>query len=109
ERPAPTTADLARPKTFSLPPEVLDRYAGQYLLNTKPDSPKARIAREGGHLTLSLPFRPGPLTLEPISETQFDMPFTDGRFTFLKDEAGTVTGVHFRIGDGERDWKRAGP
>jgi hypothetical protein len=109
ERPAPTAADLDRPKTVTLPPEVLDRYAGQYLLNTKPDSPKARIAREGDHLTLSLPFRPGPLTLEPISETQFEMPFTDGRFTFLKDEAGTVTGVHFRIGDGERDWKRVGP
>jgi hypothetical protein len=109
ERAAPTPADLARPRKVALPTDVLDRYAGQYLLNTKPDAPRAMIAREGDHLTLSLPFRPGPLTLEPISETQFDMPFTDGRFTFLKDDAGKVTGVHFRIGDGERSWKRIEP
>jgi hypothetical protein len=109
ERPAPTAAELARPQKVSLPAEVLDRYTGQYRLNTKPDAPTATIAREGDHLTLSLPFRPGPLALEPISETQFDMPFTDGRFTFLKDDAGKVTGVHFRIGDGERSWKRIEP
>ena len=34
------------------------------------------------------------------------MPFTDGRFTFRKDDQGRVTGVLFRIGDGERDMKR---
>ena len=37
------------------------------------------------------------------------MPYTDSRFTFRKDEAGRVTGVHFRIADGERDWQRIGP
>jgi hypothetical protein len=58
ERPAPTAQELARPKVVTLPAEVLDRYAGQYLLNAKPDSPRATIAREGGHLTVSFPFRP---------------------------------------------------
>jgi hypothetical protein len=106
ERAVPAPADLARSKLVTLAPEVLDSYAGQYLLNTEPDAPRATIARVGSHLTLTLPFRPGPLALESISETQFDLPFTDGRFTFLKDAGGRVTGVHFRIGDGERDWKR---
>ena len=108
-RPAPTAGDLARPKTIALPSELLDRYAGHYLLNTKPDAPTATIAREGNHLTVTLPFRPQPLVLEPISETQFDMPFTDGRFTFRTDGAGKVTGVHFRIGDSERNMGRVGP
>ena len=108
ERPAPTAAALARPRVIELPPEILDRYAGRYRHSPKPDSAFAVIAREGDHLTLTLPSRPRPLRLEPISETEFDMPHTDGRFTFLKDAAGKVTGVHFRIADGERDWQRVG-
>ena len=74
DRPAPSASDIARPKPVALPPEILDRYVGHYRLNAKPDSPVATIAREGGHLTISFPFRPQPLALEPISETQFDMP-----------------------------------
>jgi hypothetical protein len=109
ERAAPTASDLARSKVVTLTAEVLDRYAGRYLLNAKPGAPKATIAREGGHLTVSFPFRPRPLELEPISETEFDMPFTDGRFTFRKDDRGRVTGVLFRIGDGERDMKKVAP
>jgi hypothetical protein len=109
ERAAPSPKDLERPKVVTLPAEVLDRYVGQYALNEKPDAPKATIAREGGHLVVSFPFRPQPLALEPISETEFDMPYTDGRFTFHKDDQGRVTGVLFRIGDGRRDMKRVGP
>ncbi len=109
ERAAPTAKDLSRPKVITLPSEVLDRYAGQYLLNEKPEAPKATIAREDGHLTVIFPFRPQPLALEPITETEFDMPYTDGRFTFRKDGQGRVIGVHFRIGDGERDMKKLAP
>jgi hypothetical protein len=109
ERPAPPAADRARPKVITLPTEVLDQYAGQYLLGPKSRAPKATIAREDGHLTVSFPFRPEPLTLEAISQTEFDMPYTDGRFTFIKDANGRVTGVHFRIGDGERNLMRIAP
>jgi hypothetical protein len=42
-----------------------------------------------------------------ISETEFDMPYTDGRFTFRRED-GRVTGALFRIGDGERDLKKIG-
>jgi hypothetical protein len=109
ERPAPTAKDLARPTVVAVPTEVLDRYAGQYQVKSKPGSSKATIAREGDHLTVSFPSRPQRLVLEPISQTEFDMPFTDGRFNFRKDDNGRVTGVLFRIGDGERDMTRLGP
>lgn len=109
ERAAPTASDLARPKVITLPTQVLDKYVGQYLLNDKPDAPKATITREGDHLVVRFPFRTRPLALEPISETEFDLPSTDGRFTFRKDDQGRATGVHFRIGDGERDWKKLAP
>jgi hypothetical protein len=109
ERRPPTVQDRARPKVISLPAEVLDQYVGQYRLGTKPRAPTAVITRAGGHLTVSFPFRPQPLDLEPISTTEFDLPYTDGRFTFIKDEQGRVTGIHFRIGDGERDMKRLAP
>jgi 3-keto-disaccharide hydrolase len=109
ERPAPTEKDLDRPKVVTLPTEVLDGFAGQYLVNAKPDAPKATIKREGDHLTVTFPFRPQALAMEPISETEFDMPFTDGRFTFRKDDSGRVAGALFRIGDGERVMKKVLP
>src|SRR5262249_54508578 len=99
----------ARPRRVVLTRDVLDEYSGQYLVNAKPDAPMATIVREGDHLTVSFPFRPQPLVLEPISETEFDMPYTDGRFTFRKDKAGQVTGVLFHIGDSERDMKKVAP
>ena len=103
DRPAPTSADLARPRPMPLSTEILDRYAGRYRLHSGADAPVATIAREKGHLTVTFPFRPGSLALEPVSETEFAMPFTDGHFTFRKDGQGQVTGVLFKIGDGERD------
>lgn len=109
ERPAPTAEQVARPKVVSVPSQVLDQYAGEYLLNDKPQAPKATIKREDGHLVITFPFRPQPLVMEPISETEFDMPFTDGHFTFRKDGQGRVTGVLFRIGDGRRELKKAAP
>ncbi|MDR3637821.1 MAG: DUF1080 domain-containing protein [Isosphaeraceae bacterium] len=109
ERPAPTPAQLARAKVITLPTDVLDQYTGQYLLNAKPDAPKATVSRQDGHLVITFPFRPQPLGLEPISDHEFDMPFTDGRFTFRKDAGGRVTGVLFRIGDGERDMTKVTP
>jgi hypothetical protein len=108
ERPAAKPEDLAHPAVVTLPKERLGRFAGQYLLGEKPDSPRATIARENDHLVVSFPFRPGKLVLEPISETEFDMPHTDGRFTFHTDPDGRVTSVLFHIGDSDRNMKRIG-
>ena len=106
ERPAQTAKDLDRPKVITLSAELLDQYTGKYSLNDKPNSPIATITREQGHLVVTLSFRPQPLVIEPVSENVFDMPYTDGRFTFRKDDQGRVTRVHFKIGDGEREMKR---
>jgi hypothetical protein len=69
----------------------------------------ATITREGGHLTISFPFRPQPLELEPISETEFDLPFTDGGLKFHQDDQGHVTGASFRVADGVHEMKRIAP
>ena len=108
ERPAPTEKDLAPPEAVAVSQELLDRYAGRYRMGEGPGARVVTIAREGGHLTVSFPFRPGALEIVPISETEFDMPTTDGRFTFRTDDRGRATGLLFRIGDGERDLKRLG-
>lgn len=107
ERPAPTPDRVGMPKVVALPEGTLDRYAGRYQLS--PGSQAfAVFKRQGDHLSLELPFRPEPLAIWPVSETQFDMPHTDGQFTFRVNDQGDVTSVHFRVGDGERDWPRAG-
>jgi hypothetical protein len=106
ERAQPTPENLARPKAVPLPDSVLDRYVGKYLVNSRPD---LTVARAGDHLTVNFAFRPATLEIVPVSETEFAMPFTDGRFTFKRDADGRVTGVVFRVGDGEREMKRAAP
>jgi hypothetical protein len=106
ERAAPTAQDLARPKVVPLPTDLLDRYAGRYRMGSQPDGPLATVAREGGHLTISFPFRPRPLAMEPISEAEFDLPSTDARVTFLKDDRGRVTRLRFRVADGSQEMTR---
>jgi hypothetical protein len=110
ERPKPSAADIQRPRAVKLPQELLDRYAGSYRPKaSRSDSPPWKVSRDGDHLTLLLPARTIALELVPISETQFDMPQTDGRFTFESDPGGKVTGVQFRIGDGDRTLMRVRP
>lgn len=106
ERPAPSPSDLESPKRVVLSASTLDQYVGAYLLNDKPNAPRAAIRREGDHLTITFPFRPQALVLEPISEIEFVMPFTYAQFSFRKAESGQVTGALFRIGDGERQLRK---
>lgn len=91
---------------YAMSAEELDACAGRYRLGG--DS-AAVVAREGDHLTVTFPWRPGPLELRAASATEFEMPSTDGGFRFRKDAAGKITGVDFRIGDGERDMARLAP
>jgi hypothetical protein len=110
ERPGPAPADLERSKIVKLSASLLDRVAGHYVeADEGPNGPKITVAREDDHLTVLFPFRPVALVMEPISETEFDMPYTDGRFTFRLDSKGRSVGALFRIGDGERHLKRVGP
>ncbi len=109
ERPAPTGEALAAPKVVPIAGAALDACVGTYLMGDRPGAPRVAIARSGDHLTVTFPFRPQALALLPVSETEFAMPHTDGRFVFRRDAAGRVEGANFRIGDGERDLKRVRP
>ncbi len=109
DRPRPTAADVAPIHRVSLSPAQLDRYVGAYRMGDIPAAPTAKIARSSDHLEITLPFRPGALELVPTSDTEFAMPYTDGHFTFKRNTEGKVTGVIFRVADGERELKRADP
>jgi len=102
ERSPPGAEDLARPKIVSLSAEALDQFAGEYTTGPKKDAPPITISRGDGHLLFKLPSRPTPLVMQAVSPTEFVLPHTDARFTFQRDDQGRVTGVLFRVGDGER-------
>ena len=106
ERTAATASDVRNPEIVSLTPRELDAFAGKYAAETGKSAEPFSISREAGHLLLKLPLRPTPLQLQPISQTVFILPRTDGRFTFQKDDQGQVTGALFRVGDGERKLTR---
>jgi hypothetical protein len=107
ERAAPTSELAARPVIVKLPPAALDAVAGRYEVGPGAKDFRLTISREDALLLLRLAFRPTPLRLEPISETVFILPHTDGRFTFRKDDRGRVTGCQFQIGDGMRELTKA--
>jgi hypothetical protein len=102
ERPAPTAEDVARPKIVSLSANELDVLTGQYKMGHKPDSKPVSITRADGHLLFKMASRPKPLMMQPISPSEFVLPHTDAHFTFQRDDEGRVTGILFRVGDGEQ-------
>jgi hypothetical protein len=106
ERAEPAVENLKRPETVTLAPEVLDAYAGSYELGPELDALRVKIARDGGHLIMTLPFRPLSLRLDPISATEFVMPRTDAGLRFTQDPQGKVTGLLLRVADGERRLNR---
>ncbi|MDX2038000.1 MAG: DUF1080 domain-containing protein [Isosphaeraceae bacterium] len=106
ERSAPTAEQARRAETVALSDAALDRLVGDYALSDANDGKVVQIGRAGRNLTVKFPFRKFKLEMEPISETVFDLPKTDGRFTFRLDDKGAVKSVHFRIGDGEREYPR---
>ncbi len=102
ERRVPTPEDLARPNIISLPVEALDSLTGQYAMGPKNNARPVTISRGEGHLILKLPFRRAALVMQAISPTEFVLPHTDARFTFQRDDQGRVTGVLFKVADGEQ-------
>ncbi len=106
ERPAPSAADLAAPKLVTLAPEALDRFAGRYRSANRADGPATVVTREGDHLALKFPTRDDLVPIVPISATTFVSPVTASSFDFRSDPTGRVTGVRYRIGDGDGEWVR---
>jgi hypothetical protein len=109
ERPAPPAAYPDRPRTISLPEAELDPLTGQYAMGNRPDAKPVVISRGDGNLLFKMAARPRPVVMLPVSSSEFVLPHADARFTFQRDEKGTVTGVLFRVGDGERVLKKLSP
>jgi hypothetical protein len=102
ERAAPPADYLAGRSIVSVPADVLDSLTGQYAMGQKKGSKPVTISSGDGHLLFKMATRPRPLLMLPISPTEFVLPRTDARFTFQRDDQGRVTGVLFKVGDGEQ-------
>ena len=102
DRPAPPADYLADRKIISLAADVLDPLTGNYAMGHDKNAKPVVISREAGHLLFKMASRPKPLVMQPVSETEFVLPRTDARFRFQRDDQGRVTGVMFRVGDGEQ-------
>ena len=102
ERPAPPADYPARRKIISLSPDVLDPLTGQYAMGHHKDAKPVMVSRGDGHLLFKMASRPKPLVMQPISATEFVLPHAERPFTFQRDGQGRVTGVLFKVGDGEQ-------
>jgi hypothetical protein len=102
ERPAPPADYLAARKVISLPADALEPLTGQYAMGHSKDSKPVTISRADGHLLFKMASRPRPLVMQAISPTEFVLQHTDAKFSFQRDDHGQVTGVVFRVGDGEQ-------
>jgi hypothetical protein len=107
DRPAPPGSSLQRPETVKLSSEQLDAIAGDYAAGPGAKDFRLSIARDGDGLRLLLPFRPTPLHLDAVSQSVCVLPYTDARFTFLKDSRGVVDRCEFQVGDGKRILNRS--
>jgi Domain of Unknown Function (DUF1080) len=102
ERPAPPADYLANRPIISVSSDVLDQLTGKYAMGQKKDSKPVVISRGDGHLLFKMASRPRPLMMQPVSPTEFVLPHADARLTFERDNHGKVTGIRFRVGDGEQ-------
>lgn len=105
ERPAPPAEAIKKPTLAKLSDQALEKFTGPYVMGTNMSAPRIVITKGDGHLLVKFPFLPTPLVIEPINETTFAMPHTDGRYTFDVSD-GKVTAAKFEIGDGERTMKK---
>ena len=102
ERPRPPADYLSSRRLVSLSADVLDQLTGQYAMGHHKDSKPVAITRGDGCLLFKMASRPRPLVMQAVSTTEFVLPQTDARFTFQRNEQGRVTGVLFKVGDGEQ-------
>ena len=102
ERPRPRRMISPDRRSFPSRPRCWINSTGQYAMGQRKDSKPVTISRGDGHLLFKLASRPKPLVMQAISPTEFVLPHTDARFTFQRDDQGRVTGVLFKVGDGEQ-------
>jgi hypothetical protein len=109
ERAAPPADYLASRKFVSLSADELDPLTGKYAMGQKKNSKPVVISRGDGQLLFKMASRPRPLVMQANSPTEFVLPHADARFIFQRDGQGHVTGILFRVGDGEQLLKRITP
>jgi hypothetical protein len=107
ERALPTVQQARQQEIARLSSEQLDALVGRYEAGPGANDFHFSIAHEDDHLIVTLPFRPTPLRLLPVSDTVFILPHTDGRVAFAKDAQGRATDCEFQVGDGKKELTRA--
>ena len=82
---------------------MLDPLTGQYAMGHDKNAKPVMISRGDGHLLFKMALAAhGRSIMQAISPTEFVLPHTDAKFRFQRDDQGKVTGVLFRVGDGEQ-------
>ncbi len=99
-RKGPAQYDTKPLVTFA--PEVLDRYAGDYL---EPRGGRNRIFREGSTLYVVFNLLP-PIELLPHSQEEFSLRWTAAKIVFDLDAGGSPEGMTFHIGGEQRRAKK---
>jgi Domain of Unknown Function (DUF1080) len=106
DRPAPPADYLSGRKIISLSADVLDPLTGEFTMGRGKNARPVIISRAEGHLLFKMASRPKPLVMQPVSPTEFVLPYADAQFTFQRDDQGQVTVVLLRVGDGEQLLKK---
>jgi hypothetical protein len=99
EADAVETAPIA---VVPIPAEKLASYAGEFALNTRPNSPPLVVRAMGDHLLARFPNRVTEMKLLPIGDGMFQFSETDARFEFSPDGKS----LKFRIGGDTRTISR---
>jgi len=98
ERAAPDAIETAPIAVVPIPAGKLAAYAGEYALNTRPNSPPLVVKAMEDHLTARFPNRVTEMKLVPVGDGVFQFTETDAKFEFSPD--GRT--LHFRIGGDTR-------
>jgi hypothetical protein len=96
DRPSPP-ASYTGVETVDVPAADLARLAGTY---ERSPGDVFVVEETSDGLALSMPWRPGLLPMQPLSETRFQLAHTAGVLTFDLDADGEPTGLVFEMGGG---------
>lgn len=103
--PGPSYGSAIRPVTLTV--AQLDRLVGVYNRGQGQAAAPITITRQGDGLAADFFYRPGPLALVPLSETEFALTETDARVVFDLDAQGRATALTFAIGGDEQHATKA--
>ena len=85
ERPAPDAVETAPIAVVPMPADQIAKFAGEYALNTRPNSPPLVVKAMGDHLLARFPNRVTEMKLVPVGGGVFQFTETDAKFEFSPD------------------------